>query len=77
MSSPEISAILEHSKDLDRLRKEQEEVLVEINKLHKKVQASESLYLFNSLTQIIKLLKKIATWGLVFIFSYLGLMGMC
>ena len=59
MSSPEISAILEHSKDLDRLRKEQEEVLVEINKLHKKLQASESLYLFNSLTQIIKLLKKL------------------
>ncbi|GMY13249.1 SAGA-associated factor 29 homolog A-like isoform X1 [Fagus crenata] len=40
MSSPEISAILEHSKDLDRLRKEQEDVLVEINKLHKKLQAT-------------------------------------
>lgn len=49
MSSPEIAGILEHSKDLDRLRKEQEEVLVEINKMHKKLHASESL--FNSLTQ--------------------------
>lgn len=48
MSSPEIAGILEHSKDLDRLRKEQEDVLVEINKMHKKLQASESL--FNSLT---------------------------
>uniref|UniRef100_A0A2N9I9E8 SGF29 C-terminal domain-containing protein n=1 Tax=Fagus sylvatica TaxID=28930 RepID=A0A2N9I9E8_FAGSY len=40
MSSPEISVILEHSKDLDRIRKEQEDVLVEINKLHKKLQAT-------------------------------------
>jgi hypothetical protein len=40
---------LEHSKELDRLRKEQEEVLVDINKMHKKLQASESL--FNSLTR--------------------------
>ena len=59
MLSPEISVILEHSKELDQLRKEQEDALVEINKLHKKHQASESLYLFNSLTQIIKLLKKL------------------
>ena len=41
MSSPEISGILENSKELDRLRKEQEEVLVEINKMHKKLQASK------------------------------------
>lgn len=40
MSSPEIAGILEHSKDLDRLRKEQEDVLVEINKMHKKLQAT-------------------------------------
>jgi len=40
MSSPEISGILENSKELDRLRKEQEEVLVEINKMHKKLQAT-------------------------------------
>ncbi|KAL0014420.1 hypothetical protein SO802_001489 [Lithocarpus litseifolius] len=40
MSSPEISGILESSKELDRLRKEQEEVLVEINKMHKKLQAT-------------------------------------
>jgi SAGA-associated factor 29 len=49
MSSPDFAGILEHSKHLDRLRKDQEEVLIEINKMHKKLQASESL--FNSLTQ--------------------------
>ncbi|PPS02525.1 hypothetical protein GOBAR_AA18144 [Gossypium barbadense] len=40
MSSPDIASILENSRELDRLRKEQEEVLVEINKLHKKLQAN-------------------------------------
>lgn len=45
MSSPDIGALLENSKDLDRLRKDQEEVLVEINKMHKKLQNSESLSL--------------------------------
>ncbi|KAL0010771.1 hypothetical protein SO802_005879 [Lithocarpus litseifolius] len=40
MSSPEVSGILENSKELDRIRKEQEEVLVEINKMHKKLQAA-------------------------------------
>ncbi|KAG2714681.1 hypothetical protein I3760_03G038900 [Carya illinoinensis] len=40
MSSPDIPAILEHSKELDRLRKEQEDVLVEINKMHKRLQAA-------------------------------------
>ncbi|XVF16321.1 hypothetical protein REPUB_Repub10bG0021200 [Reevesia pubescens] len=40
MSSPDIDSILEHSRDLDRLRKEQEEVLNEINKLHKKLQTT-------------------------------------
>lgn len=39
-SSPDIAGILENTKELDRLRKEQEEVLVEINKMHKKLQAS-------------------------------------
>ncbi|XP_059452230.1 SAGA-associated factor 29 homolog A isoform X1 [Corylus avellana] len=43
MSSPEIAGILEHSKELDRLRKEQEDVLVEINKMHKKLQATPEL----------------------------------
>ncbi|XP_061358068.1 SAGA-associated factor 29 homolog B-like isoform X1 [Gastrolobium bilobum] len=38
MSSPDIAAIVESSKDLDRVRKDQEDVLVEINKLHKKLQ---------------------------------------
>ncbi|WRX20838.1 hypothetical protein QQP08_013325 [Theobroma cacao] len=40
MSSPDIALILENSRELDRLRKEQEDVLVEINKLHKKLQAT-------------------------------------
>lgn len=42
MSSPDIVAILDSSKELDRLRKEQEDVLLEINKMHKKLQASKS-----------------------------------
>ncbi|KAF5740424.1 hypothetical protein HS088_TW11G00493 [Tripterygium wilfordii] len=40
MSSPDIVAILESSRELDRIRKDQEEVLVEINKMHKKLQAT-------------------------------------
>ncbi|KAK4426113.1 SAGA-associated factor 29A [Sesamum alatum] len=40
MSSPDIAGILDNSKELDRLRKEQEEVLIEINKIHKKLQAT-------------------------------------
>ncbi|KAJ9152840.1 hypothetical protein P3X46_026355 [Hevea brasiliensis] len=40
MSSPDIAGILENSRELDRLRKEQEEVLSEINKMHKKLQAT-------------------------------------
>lgn len=49
MSSPDIGGILEKSKELDQLRKEQEEVLVEINKMHKKLQTSESLSLTHCL----------------------------
>lgn len=45
MSSPDIVGILENTKELDRLRKEQEEVLVEINKMHKKLQACKCFYL--------------------------------
>lgn len=44
MSSQELSGILENSKELDRLRKELEEVLLDINKLHKKLQSSESRF---------------------------------
>lgn len=75
MSSTEISGILENSKELDRIRKEQEDVLVEINKMHKKLQASE-ISSFNSSIQI---KKKKKNWNLssVFIFWYLGLMGIC
>ncbi|KAM0954856.1 hypothetical protein ACFX13_023740 [Malus domestica] len=40
MSAPDIAGILEKSKELDQLRKEQEEVLIEINKMHKKLQAT-------------------------------------
>ncbi|KAI4348223.1 hypothetical protein L6164_008971 [Bauhinia variegata] len=40
MSSPDIAGILDNSKELDRLRKEQEEVLIEINKIHKRLQAT-------------------------------------
>ncbi|KAL2523286.1 SGF29 tudor-like domain [Forsythia ovata] len=40
MSSPDIVGILDNSRELDRLRKEQEEVLLEINKMHKKLQST-------------------------------------
>ncbi|CAA0820155.1 SGF29 tudor-like domain [Striga hermonthica] len=40
MSSPDIAGMLDNSKELDRLRKEQEEVLLEINKMHKKLQST-------------------------------------
>ena len=43
MSTPDIAGILEKSKELDQLRKEQEEVLNEINKMHKKLHTSELL----------------------------------
>ncbi|KAM7512513.1 hypothetical protein LguiB_011388 [Lonicera macranthoides] len=39
MSAPDIAGFLENSKVLDRLRKEQEEILFEINKLHNKLQS--------------------------------------
>ncbi|KAM2955945.1 hypothetical protein FF2_023130 [Malus domestica] len=40
MSAPVIAGILEKSKELNQLRKEQEEVLIEINKMHKNLQAT-------------------------------------
>lgn len=46
MSSPDIAGILDNSKELDRLRKEQEEVLLEINKMHKKLISSEFLFFY-------------------------------
>ncbi|VFQ91870.1 unnamed protein product [Cuscuta campestris] len=39
-ASPDIADIFEKAKELDRLRKEQEEVLLEINKIHKKLQSN-------------------------------------
>ncbi|CAJ1792331.1 unnamed protein product [Sphenostylis stenocarpa] len=41
MSSPDVVSLLENSKELDRVRKEQEEILLEINKLHKKLQTRQ------------------------------------
>ncbi|CAL4907073.1 unnamed protein product [Urochloa decumbens] len=41
----DIASLLEKAKELDQLKKEQEEVLVEINKHHKKVLASDALFL--------------------------------
>ncbi|KAK1258153.1 hypothetical protein QJS04_geneDACA021106 [Acorus gramineus] len=38
----DVGGIFENSKELDRLRKEQEVVLSEINRIHKKLQSSES-----------------------------------
>ncbi|CAH8309216.1 unnamed protein product [Eruca vesicaria subsp. sativa] len=39
-SMPDITGLLKNTEKLDRLRKEQEEVLVEINKMHKKLQST-------------------------------------
>ena len=44
MSSPDIDGILENSRELDRLRKVQEEVLLEINKMHKRLHACIFLF---------------------------------
>ncbi|KAF8028955.1 hypothetical protein BT93_E1584 [Corymbia citriodora subsp. variegata] len=43
MSSSPMSGILESSKELDRLKKEQEDVLGEINKIHKKLQTNPEM----------------------------------
>ncbi|KAK9950233.1 hypothetical protein M0R45_005734 [Rubus argutus] len=53
MSSPDIAAILEKSKELDQLRKDQEDVLVEINKMHKKLQAMFQIFLLNQLDTLL------------------------
>ncbi|KAK1258587.1 hypothetical protein QJS04_geneDACA014836 [Acorus gramineus] len=39
----DVGGIFENSKELDRLRKEQEVVLSEINRIHKKLQSSENM----------------------------------
>lgn len=41
-SAPDIADILDKSRELDRLRKEQEDVLLDINKMHKKLHNSMS-----------------------------------
>ncbi|KAK8964026.1 hypothetical protein KSP40_PGU018050 [Platanthera guangdongensis] len=41
MSGTEISLLFEKSKELDQLRKELEDDILEINKLHKKLQSSK------------------------------------
>ncbi|XP_077227471.1 SAGA-associated factor 29 homolog A-like isoform X2 [Tasmannia lanceolata] len=43
MSTFDIGSLLENARELDRLRKEQEEVILEINKIHKKLQATPEL----------------------------------
>ncbi|PKI79144.1 hypothetical protein CRG98_000436 [Punica granatum] len=43
MSAADIGGILDSSKELDRLRKEQEGVLMEINKMHKKLQTTPEM----------------------------------
>ncbi|KAK2968118.1 hypothetical protein RJ640_028023 [Escallonia rubra] len=40
MASPDIAGILENTKELDRLRKDLEDVLIEINKLHNKLRSN-------------------------------------
>lgn len=41
MSGVELTGLFEKAKELDQLRKDQEEVLAEINKIHKKLQNSK------------------------------------
>lgn len=45
-TSADVSGIMDNAKELDRVRKEQEEVLIEINKMHKKLQSSLLLFVF-------------------------------
>lgn len=45
MASPDVAGILDNSKELDQLRKEQEVVLSEINKMHKKLETSKFFFL--------------------------------
>ncbi|GAB2278993.1 SAGA-associated factor 29 A [Dionaea muscipula] len=40
MSTPEMTNVVENCKELDQLRKAQEEVLLEINKMHKRLQTT-------------------------------------
>lgn len=43
MPSPDIARMLDNSKELDRLRRVQEEVLLEINNMHDRIRSCESL----------------------------------
>ena len=45
MSGMELVGLFEKAKELDQLRKDQEDVLTEINKIHKKLQASKIILL--------------------------------
>ncbi|KAF5181797.1 Saga-associated factor 29-like protein [Thalictrum thalictroides] len=55
MSTVEISSILDNSKELDRLKKEQEVVLNEINKIHKKLQTTPEIIEKNGEALLLKL----------------------
>lgn len=55
MSAPDIASILDHSKELDQLRKDQEVVLIEINKMHKKLQTSPEVVEKPGDTSLLKL----------------------
>jgi SAGA-associated factor 29 len=43
-SGADAGTMLEKAKELDQLRKEQDEVVTEINKIHKKILACKPLY---------------------------------
>ncbi|KAF9603263.1 hypothetical protein IFM89_034596 [Coptis chinensis] len=43
MGTVEMSSILDNSKELDRLKKDQDELLLEINKIHKKLQTTPEI----------------------------------
>ncbi|GMH15012.1 hypothetical protein Nepgr_016853 [Nepenthes gracilis] len=55
MASPDIASLMENCKELDRLRKEQEDVLLEINKLHKKLQSTPEVVEKPGDTSLLKL----------------------
>ncbi|KAL8151355.1 hypothetical protein V2J09_021163 [Rumex salicifolius] len=42
-SSPDLASLLDNCKELDRIRKEEEEIIAEINKLHKKLQITPEI----------------------------------
>lgn len=73
MSSLDIDGILVNTKELDRLRKEQEVVVLEINKMHKKLLASEYSFVLKAFRRIIVVF--FYQFGVLLLFFEIKLVG--